>query len=450
MWIPRNENDARSGDPEVGVVQMLGLWETVPNSCDTPTNRGATTDPSTWVAAISNDGSSAGCDPSSDASTEEILHLITEAAKGNPWGLQDNPWWWFGECDGSCDFPTTGLASAAVQAANGNCGWGYARTYKDPSSNACEGWYAYDDRTCDPSCLIVEGIYWAVVARIGGLYTDSRARQIKNEWVLATPRSGFTVIPSNVRNAASLESGAPGLWSLVSDTTSTGYAWLPDVMPDGVYTVGSPSPLPSPSPSPSPRPPGSYFMLSGEATCEDADGLTINEEEECKVAGADRGIDVNGATVIDGARWAPKGCSYEQDTDEFYTQGKGKEGSSCGSQFACVCKNLPSPLPSPSPAPPVCKDTGKKSKCRMARPTKSMCTKKTKYQHKFCKKSCKICGPCEDIGTKTKCKKAKPSKKICRKEATYQHKFCRQSCGLCSKRRNLLSRLAPRRHMRTG
>ena len=54
MRIPRNENDARSGDPEVGVVQMLGLWETVPsNSCDTPTNRGATTDPSTWVAAIS-------------------------------------------------------------------------------------------------------------------------------------------------------------------------------------------------------------------------------------------------------------------------------------------------------------------------------------------------------------------------------------------------------------
>ena len=28
MRIPRNENDARSGDPEVGVVQMLGLWET--------------------------------------------------------------------------------------------------------------------------------------------------------------------------------------------------------------------------------------------------------------------------------------------------------------------------------------------------------------------------------------------------------------------------------------
>ena len=78
LWVPATEADSEnSPHPNVAVGQMTGLWEAIPNSCDTPSNRGATADRSTWAAAT--DTSGASCDPSRDATTEECLHLITTA-----------------------------------------------------------------------------------------------------------------------------------------------------------------------------------------------------------------------------------------------------------------------------------------------------------------------------------------------------------------------------------
>ena len=46
--------------------------------CDVPSNRGASqTDRSTWAAAVD---TTAGCEGGRDATVEETLHLITEAA----------------------------------------------------------------------------------------------------------------------------------------------------------------------------------------------------------------------------------------------------------------------------------------------------------------------------------------------------------------------------------
>ena len=142
-------------------------------------------------------------------------------------------------------------AGAAIQAANGDCGWGYSGDWKDPSGNGCTGqyasmskarllsrrpagapeaslivrsrlrlprasaslgqsasWaaldghiglvfhrYAYDDDTCDEACIVVEGIYWASVSYMGGLYTQQRAASIQNEWLLATPDASMAVEP---------------------------------------------------------------------------------------------------------------------------------------------------------------------------------------------------------------------------------------------------------------
>eukprot|EP00966_Prymnesium_polylepis_P220246 5095092-Prymnesium_polylepis.1 len=83
MFIAGHENDA---DPCVALGadscgargQMTGTWEAVVNSCDIPTNRGASaTDRSTWAAAKD---TQTNCDTARDATTEETLHLITEAA----------------------------------------------------------------------------------------------------------------------------------------------------------------------------------------------------------------------------------------------------------------------------------------------------------------------------------------------------------------------------------
>ena len=165
IFVPLTEEDAESfGEPSEGKGQMSGLWESVPNSCDVPTNRGATSDRSTWAAAKD---SSSNCDPNRDATTEEVLHLITEAAAT----LYPSKWGKTYSSD----------AGAAIQAMNGGCGNGVTGDFKDPSGGTCTGQYAYDDATCDVACLIVEGIYWASVSYMGGLYTTARVHDCARE-----------------------------------------------------------------------------------------------------------------------------------------------------------------------------------------------------------------------------------------------------------------------------
>jgi len=247
LWVPSNESDSTNDGTwpsSVGQTQMTAIDETFPNSCDVPANRGASaTDRSTWGAAV---GNTSGCDTGRDASTEEILHLMTHAAS------ELYPVLW------GPSFSST--VGAALSAANGNCGWGYLNNYIDPSSNNCQGQFAYDDTTCDEECNVVEGIYWASVAYIGGLYTTTTTNFAKNEWLMATPDANMPVYPGGVSNAVSLETGSPALYALVSDTTSPGHAWLPAIMPDGRYQgnpggpPGPPPPTPSP-PAPTPSPP---------------------------------------------------------------------------------------------------------------------------------------------------------------------------------------------------
>ena len=217
-----------------GTIQLTRIDEAVPNSCDVPTHRGATTARATWAAAIGNTPGATGCDPNRDATVEEILHLINTAASAlypGKWGVS---------------FAST--AGALIQTANGNCGWGYAGTYIDPSSAGCVGRYAYSDATCDEACIVIEGIYWAIVTYIGGLYTTARQAAVKNEWLMCTPDDGMTI----ARGASgSLETGSSALWLLVQDTTSAEGTWIPSIMPSGNY-AGTTTPNASPSPSPSP------------------------------------------------------------------------------------------------------------------------------------------------------------------------------------------------------
>ena len=161
LFVALSETDAESASfPSQGRGQLSGVWEAWPNSCDVPTNRGATTDRSTWAAALE---PSNGCRYERDATTEEILHLLTEAAAElwpSKWGTS-----------------YSSSAGAALSAANGNCGWGYSSDWIDPSSTSCSGQYAYDDDTCDVGCIVVEGIYWAYA--VSGLQSASHRRALK-------------------------------------------------------------------------------------------------------------------------------------------------------------------------------------------------------------------------------------------------------------------------------
>eukprot|EP00588_Corethron_pennatum_P009986 CAMPEP_0194266990 /NCGR_PEP_ID=MMETSP0169-20130528/1688_1 /TAXON_ID=218684 /ORGANISM="Corethron pennatum, Strain L29A3" /LENGTH=451 /DNA_ID=CAMNT_0039007779 /DNA_START=55 /DNA_END=1407 /DNA_ORIENTATION=+ len=217
LVVPHTEKGKVGQVPGQGVDQVTTSEEAVIGSCDSPTNRGATNNRSTWPNKV--DTSKSGCTNQRDATFEEILHLITTAAAK----LYPAIW---GETFKS-------QAGKAINTANGDCGWGYTKNYKDPSGNKCTGQYAYDDKTCTLDCVVVEGIYWAAASYVGALYTLEFANDIKQEWLLATPDNSMPVLPAQVTNAKALQSSA--LYALVSDTTSDGHAWLPDIMTNGKY-----------------------------------------------------------------------------------------------------------------------------------------------------------------------------------------------------------------------
>lgn len=43
-----------------------------------------------------------------------------------------------------------------------NCGSAATGNYKDPSTGACTGKYAYNDKTCDRKCQNIEAGYFSI------------------------------------------------------------------------------------------------------------------------------------------------------------------------------------------------------------------------------------------------------------------------------------------------
>ena len=56
-----------------------------------------------------------------------------------------------------------------------------------PSQYPEEGWYHYDDETCDYQCMAMEYFYWCIVANMGLLDNSMVCSGIYNEWELCSP-----------------------------------------------------------------------------------------------------------------------------------------------------------------------------------------------------------------------------------------------------------------------
>ena len=114
-------------------------------------------------------------DPSSpgfwgnDASVEEVLHTINACSHieiyPDVFGLE----------------PNSSEMSDAMDVARGG------QFLTIPSNYPEEGWYHYDDWTCDYECMAMEYLYWCIVANMGLLDNNMICSGIYNEWELCTP-----------------------------------------------------------------------------------------------------------------------------------------------------------------------------------------------------------------------------------------------------------------------
>ena len=114
-------------------------------------------------------------DPSSpgfwgnDASVEEILHTINACSHveiyPDVFGLS----------------PNSSEMSDAMDVARGG------QFLSIPSQYPEEGWYHYDDWTCDYECMAMEYLYWCIVVNMGLLDNNMICSGIYNEWELCTP-----------------------------------------------------------------------------------------------------------------------------------------------------------------------------------------------------------------------------------------------------------------------
>lgn len=157
-----------------------------------------------------------------DATLEETLHLITHVGVSEVY--KDD----FGE---GMYAHAAGMGGAEskmnfmIDKLNGDCGFGYYNTYKDPSSGECTGFYAYDDPTCDYQCIQTEGLYWALTSLLGAQNYTTRMDEIQNEWLLAQPRD--------------MRRNASDLVDLLEDHDK--FAWLPRKQLSAQPTTGGAS-----------------------------------------------------------------------------------------------------------------------------------------------------------------------------------------------------------------
>jgi hypothetical protein len=105
----------------------------------------------------------------SDASVEEILHTINTCSHieiyPDVFGLD----------------PNSSEMSDAMDVARGG------QFLTIPSQYPEEGWYHYDDWTCDYQCMAMEYLYWCIVSNMGLLDNSMICSGIYNEWELCTP-----------------------------------------------------------------------------------------------------------------------------------------------------------------------------------------------------------------------------------------------------------------------
>jgi hypothetical protein len=121
-----------------------------------------------------------------DAALEECLHLVTFAGYSRV-------------------YPSVFGESAGSQISNAM------------DQNIANGYYHYDDPTCDYECLATEYIYWALTSILGAQEAPWRAAEIDDEWEL----------PSRTL----MEANDPMAYSILTD-----FQWgLATVLPDGAY-----------------------------------------------------------------------------------------------------------------------------------------------------------------------------------------------------------------------
>ncbi len=137
-----------------------------------------------------------------DAALEEVLHLISFAGYAELYPSV------FGEKRGS-------QLAEAMDLARG----GYFEEV--PEQYPEEGWYHYDDVTCEYECMITEYFYWALTTLLGAQADSARCAEIAVEWEPCTPEL--------------LASMDPAVYALLTDPQ---YA-MPVVLPDGDYEAGT-------------------------------------------------------------------------------------------------------------------------------------------------------------------------------------------------------------------
>jgi len=148
-------------------------------------------------------------DPSSpgfwgnDASVEEMLHTINACSHveiyPDVFGLE----------------PNSSEMSDAMDVARGG------QFLTIPSNYPEEGWYHYDDWTCDYECMAMEYLYWCIVVNMGLLDNNMICSGISNEWELCTPEE--------------FEATDVLMHAII---TNPDYK-MPQIAPDGNYCVNS-------------------------------------------------------------------------------------------------------------------------------------------------------------------------------------------------------------------
>jgi hypothetical protein len=132
-----------------------------------------------------------------DATLEEVLHLVQSGGSSR--------------VHAGLAIENDSLLAQAMDTARG----GHFESIPDRYPE--DGWYHYDDETCDYECMMVEYFYWGLTSLLGAQDYEGRCEEIANEWEACTTEQ-FTETDTV-------------LHALLTDPQYK----LPTVIPDGNY-----------------------------------------------------------------------------------------------------------------------------------------------------------------------------------------------------------------------
>lgn len=124
----------------------------------------------------------------------------------------------------------------AVNAINGNCGYGYKVNYVSPSSGDCNGYFSISNDTCYFECIAAEAVYLGLKSYLGSQMSTFAMDEVADRWTLNYPDTGMA--DGTTSAGKEMQTVSADFYAMMQpDSDNIESKWQPQIWPNGTYSL---------------------------------------------------------------------------------------------------------------------------------------------------------------------------------------------------------------------